>query len=200
MSLESRGYITRYEGNDDRQLKYLFFSHQDAIVQARRFHEVVLIDTTYKTNRQGLLYVNIVGISNVGNRKSLSTFTIAGGLLVKEDEYAMSWILAVLKETVFSNGELPIFVTDAAMQLRNSIATIFHSSKHLLCTWHIANNFETRLMKTFPKEEDWIALKAALKAIINSKTAKDFQSAKHTYLVVSKLSQDQEDVEGYLER
>jgi MULE transposase domain len=134
MSLESRGYITRYEGNDDRQLKYLFFSHQDAIVQARRFHEVVLIDTTYKTNRQGLLYVNIVGISNVGNRKSLSTFTIAGGLLVKEDEYAMSWILAVLKETVFSNGELPIFVTDAAMQLRNSIATIFHSSKHLLCT------------------------------------------------------------------
>jgi hypothetical protein len=55
-------------------------------------------------------------------------------------------------------------------------------------------------MKTFPKEEDWIALKAALKAIINSKTAKDFQSAKRTYLVVSKLSQDQEDVEGYLER
>ena len=51
MSLESRGYITRYEGNDDRQLKYLFFSHQDAIVQARRFHEVVLLDTSYKTNR-----------------------------------------------------------------------------------------------------------------------------------------------------
>ena len=61
MSLESRGYATRYESNDDRVLKYLFFSHRDAIAQARRFHEVVLIDTSYKTNRQGLLYVNIVG-------------------------------------------------------------------------------------------------------------------------------------------
>jgi hypothetical protein len=52
MSL-SRGYTTRYKSNDNRELKYVFFSHEYAIVQARRFHEVVLIDTTYKTNRQG---------------------------------------------------------------------------------------------------------------------------------------------------
>ena len=90
MSLESRGYATRYESSDDRVLKYLFFSHRDAIAQARRFHEVVFIDTTYKTNRQRLLYVNIVGISNVGTRYSLNIFAIAGGLLVNEDEYAMS--------------------------------------------------------------------------------------------------------------
>jgi hypothetical protein len=107
MSLESRGYITRYAGSQDRQLKYLFCSHQDAIILARRFHEVVLIDTTYKTNRQGHLFVNIVGISNVGTRSRLNTFTIAGSLLVNEDEYAMSWILAHLKETVFINGETP---------------------------------------------------------------------------------------------
>ena len=153
MSLESRGYATRYESNDDRALKYLFFSHRDAIAQARRFHEMMLIDTSYKTNRQGLLYVNIVGNSNVGTRHSLNTFTIAGGLSVNKDEYAMSWIMSMVKDIVFNNGESPIFVTDAAMQLRNAIAIIFHKSTHLLCTWHIANNFETRLRKTF-KEED----------------------------------------------
>lgn len=142
MYLESRGYATRYESNDNRELKYVFFSNEDAIVQARRFHEVVLIDTTYKTNRQGLLFVNIVGISNIGTRSSLNTFTIAGGLLVNEDEYAMSWMMSVLKETVFNNGQLPIFVTDAAMQLRNAIAATFHTSKHLLCTWQVANDLK----------------------------------------------------------
>jgi transposase-like protein len=200
MSLESRGYATRYKSNDNRELKYVFFSHEDAIVQARRFHEVVLIDTTYKTNRQGLLFVNIVGISNIGTRSSLNTFTIAGGLLVNEDEYAMSWMMAVLKETVFNNGELPIFVTDAAMQLRNAIAAIFHTSKHLLCTWHVANNFETRFMKTFKEEDHWLELKSSLKAIINSRTPEDFEKAKETYLAVSKLSDDSKDVVQYLQR
>jgi hypothetical protein len=98
-------------------LKYLFFSHGDDIAQARCFHEVLLIDTTYKTNRQGLLNVNIVGISNIGTRHSMNIFTIAGALLVNEDEYAMSWIMSMLKDIVFNNGFSPIFVTDAAMQL-----------------------------------------------------------------------------------
>jgi hypothetical protein len=200
MSLEARGYATRYESNANREMKHLFFSHQDAIVQARRFHEVVLIDTTYKTNKQGLLLVNIVGISNVGTRSSLSTFTIAVGLIVTEDEYSMSWIMAQLKETVFMHGESPIFVTDAAMQLRNAIAVTFHKSKHLLCTWHIANNFETRLMKTFKEEDHWLELKSSLKAIINSRSPEDFEKAKETYVAVSKMSDDAKDVVGYLQR
>jgi transposase-like protein len=200
MSLESRGYITRYAGSQDRQLKYLFFSHQDAIILARRFHEVVLIDTTYKTNRQGLLFVNIVGISNVGTRSRLNTFTIAGSLLVNEDEYAMNWILAHLKETVFINGETPIFVTDAAMQLRNAIRVIFPDSKHLLCTWHILNNFEARLRKTFEKEDDWLELKDSLKVIINSRKKEETEKAIKDYTTISNSSSDAKDAVEYLQR
>jgi hypothetical protein len=74
------------KANDNRELKYVFLSHEYATVQARCFQEMVLIDTTYKTSRQGLLSVNIVGISNIGTRSSLNTFTIAGSLLVNENE------------------------------------------------------------------------------------------------------------------
>jgi hypothetical protein len=60
MFLESRRYATRYKSNDNRELKYVFLSHEDTIVQARHFHEVMLIDTTYKTNPQGLLSTTLL--------------------------------------------------------------------------------------------------------------------------------------------
>ncbi|KAI9330122.1 hypothetical protein BD770DRAFT_416620 [Pilaira anomala] len=49
-SLQSKGYIVRFQINEKNQLKSLFFCHEESIREARRTPESIIIDATYKTN------------------------------------------------------------------------------------------------------------------------------------------------------
>ncbi|OAD65672.1 hypothetical protein PHYBLDRAFT_153151 [Phycomyces blakesleeanus NRRL 1555(-)] len=78
---------------------------QDAINEAQRMPETVIIDATYKTNSHRMTYVNIVGTSNVsGNpRTTLKTYPIAGAWVEHETEENYLWVLSCLRDAVWPN-------------------------------------------------------------------------------------------------
>lgn len=79
-SLQSKGYIVRFELNEKNQLKSLFFFHKVSIMEARRMPQSIIIDVTYKTNCHKLTFVNVVGTSSTskdGKRGTLLAFAIA---------------------------------------------------------------------------------------------------------------------------
>jgi hypothetical protein len=179
--LQSSGYSVRWHTNENSELDRLFFSSQQSKAKAQRFPEVLVIDATYSTNTLKMPFVNIVGVSNLGQTK-LRSFAIAGAWVTREDEQSMTWIMLALKELVFDNGVYPnTFVTDNQLTINSAIDGIFPSSKRLLCTWHMKNNFKTNLRKLFSDDEQWEALAGAVDKLIHCHNQEQYESAINSY-------------------
>ncbi|GAA5795784.1 hypothetical protein HPULCUR_001146 [Helicostylum pulchrum] len=59
--MQDRGYVVRFQVNEDNQLMSLFFCHEDTILEIRKMPEAITIDATYKTNAHRLTFISIVG-------------------------------------------------------------------------------------------------------------------------------------------
>ena len=70
-------WLSAQEG-EKNYLQSVFFAHKSAIALARQFPESIVMDATYKTNKHRMLFVNVVGTSNIGY-PALKTFSIASG-------------------------------------------------------------------------------------------------------------------------
>lgn len=99
--LADNDYIVHYETKrDGHTLKSLFVAHPDNVAMAQRFREVVLLDATYKTNAHNMPFVNVVGVSNVGET-ALRTFLIACVLVSQENAKSYDWVTEKLKQVVW---------------------------------------------------------------------------------------------------
>jgi hypothetical protein len=158
--MQAKGYIIRLITNSENEIKSLFFTHENAVKDARLMPESAIIDATFKTNTHKLTFVNVVGTSSIAaaNRSQLQTFAIAGAWLSDEKGDSYDWVLQELRESIWPTGynlELPnVFVTDDERALRNAIVKHFPERNHLLCYWHLANSFEVEWKKHLVKNSN----------------------------------------------
>jgi hypothetical protein len=120
--------------------------------------ESIIIDATYKTNNHKLTFINVVGTSSTskdGTRGTLLTFAIAGAWVSNELGGTYNWVLRELRDAIWpvnGNFKAPdVIVTDNDAALKNAIGSVFPESHHLLCYWHLANQFEVKLKTCFVK-------------------------------------------------
>ncbi|CAG8785416.1 30737_t:CDS:2, partial [Gigaspora margarita] len=125
-NIEKRGYIVRRENQE----------------------EVIQVDATYKMNVYKLPFINFVGISNIGINR-LQTFGIAGAWISDESEKSYIWVVEKLFSLIFFDIVSPVFITDNDAVLIGALKKIFLQSEHLLCIWHVLNNFKKNLRKHF---------------------------------------------------
>ncbi|KAG2191762.1 hypothetical protein INT47_010578 [Mucor saturninus] len=186
--LENLGYVIHIQGKENQEVKGLFFIHEKAISEARRWPEAITIDATYKTNAHKMSLVNIVGTSNASSVKGgnrLQTFAIAAAFVNSETEGTYQWILEELREAVWpteTSFKLPsVIVTDNEQALCNAIETVFPESQHLLCSWHLWNTMSTKLAigKVASVEYNLriAEAKSEFKAMMNSSDLTSFQKA-----------------------
>jgi hypothetical protein len=76
----------------DGKLLYLWFAHPGSLLLARRFHHVVNIDCTYKTNLNNYPLLHVVGQTATNH-----SFSIGFCLMRNEKNEAYSWALDKLK-------------------------------------------------------------------------------------------------------
>lgn len=115
--------------------------------------EAITINATYKTNAHKFTLVNIVGTSGASSIRAtnrLQTFAIAAAFVNGETEEVYTWILSETRDAIWpegSNYTLPsVMVTDNKTALRNAIDVVFPEVQHLLCSWHLWNTMETKLL------------------------------------------------------
>lgn len=147
--LQNNGYEVRYSHAAEGKkifLKGLFFAHEDAIKMAREIPDVISIDATYRTTREQLAFINVVGTCNVGH-PALKTFCIAGGWMTQETNESYEWFIGALKEVVWpSDGPSTprVLISDSEAALIRAMDIHFPDAKKLLCTVHMRRNFEVR--------------------------------------------------------
>ncbi|CAN1146506.1 PKS-NRPS hybrid synthetase cheA [Linum perenne] len=124
---------------ESASVTHVFMAHPEAVKLYRAYPYVVLLDSTYKTNRYGYPLVELIGITPV--KKS---FTIAYVIMKDESIDSYKWVLEKLKMLVEEDSVPNVIVTDRELGLLAAIKETFPHSVHLLCIWHISNVVETR--------------------------------------------------------
>jgi hypothetical protein len=119
--------------------------------------------------------IDIIGITNIN-----TNFFIAFAFVQNEDEEAYTWVLNYLK-TLYSTHELPLPIvvgTDRELALINSLETVFSTTKHMLCSWHVEKAIVAFCRPYFRgrDEDDWLAFINEWRAIFYVKTENDYQS------------------------
>ncbi|KAG1440553.1 hypothetical protein G6F56_011870 [Rhizopus delemar] len=136
----------------------MFVTTKHSIEKARRFPEVVVIDTTYKMNLNQMPVVNIVGVDNISSEygsSSLKTFFIATVIVSDEKTITFDWILKILRNEIWSEENMPgVFVTNDDKALGRSLENIFLEVPRTLCAWPIRMNFKAKVTTAFAEEEN----------------------------------------------
>lgn len=171
-----------------------------SIVKARRFHEVVIVDATYKTNAYKMPFVNIVSIGNVGV-KSLKTFAIAGAWISDETLATYKWVFGSLRSIIYDPASVQpgVIVMDSSAAELGAVATEFPYSKQLLCAMHIRDNLKRKCLKGFDLEEQHSALMESVTAMINSKDEDEFEKAVEDFKSIAFFSRKGSEIVEYLE-
>ncbi|XP_061993657.1 protein FAR1-RELATED SEQUENCE 5-like [Rosa rugosa] len=96
--------------------------------------DVLIMDSTYKTNIYGKPLVVFVGVDN-----HRATVLFGCSLLVDETEETFKWVVSNFISSM--DGKKPFSViTDQDDAMRNAIVEFIPEARYRLCAWHISKN------------------------------------------------------------
>jgi len=95
------------------------------------FNEVVVFDTTYKTNGYSLPFAPFVGEND--HRQSIRP---GGALIANETEESFTWLFTAWLQAM--HGQKPGFIITGTFK---GVSSIYHR----LCMWHIMKKFPEKL-------------------------------------------------------
>lgn len=206
--LESEQYDVRFRVNIYNELESIFWIHQTAIENVKRFPEVLVMGATYSNNRHKLPFINIAGIGSLlgGRRRrelyGLLTFNVAGGWMYDEKESSYKWFLEQLKSAVWPGEDddgPDVMVTDRDMALKAAIVDVFSCTKRINCHFHIICNFKSNVKKLVSQVE-WNGVVEALKKIKDSKTETEYLVSFNEYSSIAERSQDPVKMMNYMKQ
>ena len=116
-----------------RRLSSLFWMSPIQRELYSKYNDVVIIDTTYNTNRFQMMLCVVAVIDN-----NYKTRIVACAIIEDETLDTYRWIFdTILTETGFSPG---VIFTDSDPSMIRSIKEVYPSTQHLLCIFHIDLN------------------------------------------------------------
>ncbi|SAL95008.1 hypothetical protein [Absidia glauca] len=80
-SLPDSGFVYAYDSSDDGTIKNPYFAPKTSLKMVKRFHYVLLMDCTYKTNKFGMSFLDVVGIDCFNK-----TFFVCGVFMKSETQ------------------------------------------------------------------------------------------------------------------
>ncbi|KAL3846158.1 hypothetical protein ACJIZ3_003561 [Penstemon smallii] len=136
MSLSNKEpyFYWKIERDENNRLVNLFFRDYRCSVDYEYFSDVLSVDTTYKTNKYGLICCPFVGINN-----HLQNIFFGFAFMSDEKEKSFEWLFRTFLDSM--GGRQPeVIFTDQCLAMMNAIRAVFPYSHHRLCHWHINQN------------------------------------------------------------
>ncbi|KAL6178910.1 hypothetical protein ACLB2K_050427 [Fragaria x ananassa] len=156
-------FIYRFTIDPEDRLVDIFWRDGHSYVDYQCYGDVVIFDSTYKTNAYNQPLVLFVGTNN--HRGSI---VFGAALISDETVETYTWLLRIFLESM--NGKMPKAVlTDSDVAMRQAIETMMPKARHRLCIWHIAKNATSHL-KTEKK------LKASNRCMRKYQTIEQFET------------------------
>ncbi|XP_074314449.1 protein FAR1-RELATED SEQUENCE 5-like [Silene latifolia] len=132
---ENPGFFFRVQFNEEGRLCHLFWCDSMMREDYRLYHDVLIFDTTYRTNRYNLICGAFVGINN-----HWSNVMFGCAFLSDEKEESFQWLLNVFNEAMGDDLRPVSIFTDQDKAMTNALEAVYPQSRHRLCQWHIQQN------------------------------------------------------------
>ncbi|XP_057424905.1 protein FAR1-RELATED SEQUENCE 5-like [Lotus japonicus] len=171
--LEEDGYTQWSRTKEDSTvIRSLFWAHPVSIKLFNQFPTVVLLDSTYKTNKYMIPLLEMVGMTLVG-----FTYTIGFGYMCNEREPEVTRALEKLRGLLLREEDMPkVMVTDKDTALMNAVTTTFPTAAHLLCQFHIAKCVKAKCKLTIQDKEMWDDVGDAWNRVMYAESAEEFNA------------------------
>ncbi len=129
---------------DDGHVNFIFFTLNEMINITQASPDVILINTTYRTNKYNLPGIHFIAITAVG-----MTASIGLALVTNEKEPFYNLAVSTLRELVMGDTHIKVFLTDDEDALHNIISEVYPGVPQLLCLWHVNKNVLAKVHQTW---------------------------------------------------
>jgi len=158
----------------------LFWTHPDSVKLLNSFNIVLMMDSTYKTNKYRLPLLEIVGMTSIGLK-----FSAAFILVKAERENNFVWALERLKGLFTRVDAYPkVIVSDRDLGLMKAIRVVFPESCNVLCRFHIDKNVKAKCKMIVHLREAWDQVMEAWGSIVDCETEQKFEDCVIAFKVV----------------
>ncbi|KAI5337713.1 hypothetical protein L3X38_016984 [Prunus dulcis] len=174
----NRSFYFKIEGDSNDRLTRCFWADATSRRAYGFYGDVVVLDTTFNTNRYGLPFAPMLGVNNHGQ-----TIVLACAFLSKETTESFIWMFEEFKKAM-PGGEPKMIITDQDAAMARAIFEVFPTTFHRLCIWHITTKFSDKLPRT-AYEEYWKEFKETIWEIDN---IDEFEEKWHAIITKSGLT------------
>jgi hypothetical protein len=135
--LEEKNYVFKCRSEcNSKTVQDIFCAHPTSVALFNTFPSVLLMDSTYKTNRYGRPLFEMVGCTSTGN-----TFNVAFAIMKNEKIDNFTWALQNCRSLLTSPDLGPkVTVTDRDPALINAVETVFPDATPIVCRYHVSKN------------------------------------------------------------
>ncbi|XP_056687341.1 protein FAR1-RELATED SEQUENCE 5-like [Spinacia oleracea] len=98
------------------------------------FGDLLVFDTTYRTNKYDMICAPFVGMNHHSNNVMFGM-----GFVINEKTESFNWLFQTFLTSMGGNPPITI-MTDQAPSIAAGIRNVFPDARHRLCTWHIGEN------------------------------------------------------------
>ncbi|XP_074282691.1 protein FAR1-RELATED SEQUENCE 5-like [Silene latifolia] len=117
---EDSGFFIRVQFNEEGRLCHLFWCDSMMREDYRLYHDVLIFDTTYRTNRYNLICGAFVGINN-----HWSNVMFGCAFLSEEKEESFQWLFNVFNEAMGDDLRPVSIFTDQDKAMTNAVEVVF---------------------------------------------------------------------------
>ncbi|KAF8020194.1 hypothetical protein BT93_G0786 [Corymbia citriodora subsp. variegata] len=134
--LQSNGsnFFHTFQLDEEQRLTNVFWSDGVSKLDYESFGDVVVFDTTYRTNKYNMICAPFVGLNH-----HWKNVLFGCAFLMDEIVGSFVWAFRSFLEVMGNKAPKTIF-TDQDHAMANAIRTVFPNSDHRLCIWHIGKN------------------------------------------------------------
>ena len=162
---KNSSFFFDYEIDSDNRFKRCFWADHKSRSAYSIFGDVVVFDSTYNTNKYGMIFTPFVGVNH-----HHQTIVFGCGFLSDEKTESYLWLLNKFMEAM-PTGAPKAIITDQDPSMTKALAQVLPQTVHRYCLWHILNKFPDKISAvTF--REHYQSIKNVIK---NSTSPEEFE-------------------------
>ncbi|XP_056697741.1 protein FAR1-RELATED SEQUENCE 5-like [Spinacia oleracea] len=174
-------FFFRVRLNAEGKVECLFWRDSMMREDYKIYGDVLVFDTTFRTNKYNLICAPFVGINN-----HWKNTMFACAFIGDETTESFVWVFETFLKAMAGKHPISIF-TDQDAAIAAGIEQVFPSSRHRLCLWHLSKNANSRfgLLKSDKNFKN-----AFYKCLSGCITPNDFEETWKSMINTFKLEKD----------
>ncbi|KAJ4955847.1 hypothetical protein NE237_012630 [Protea cynaroides] len=134
MQVRDPGFIYSINVSDDGMVSGIFWADSKARSAYEIFGDVVVFDTTYKTNRYRWPFGSFTGVNH-----HAQSILFGCGLVANETKETFEWLFKAWMNAMGNKAPKAV-ITDDCINIIPAVCSVFPRTVHRFCSWHVAKH------------------------------------------------------------